>query len=391
MVEESLYVMSSMEIVFGSPLGHSGTLPPPTGVVTTPRAALEEVVRAGLLRPPCGIAFSGGRDSSLVLAVATHVARREGLPEPVPVTKVFPGVPRAEEDEWQKTVVDHLRLQDWQRIVIGDELDLLGQMARERLLEHGVVWPPTVHGDVPMLELLGGGTLLDGEGGDEVLGVTSHRIAPLSRLIRAPRPLRWRRVRSALGAVAPGGVRSRHVRRQWTEHTLTWLRPAARDAVAAALGEVEAAQPLSFSASVRMVPRRRTQLLARRNRRILATPYDVDVSSPLLDPIVVHALAEHGGVLGPGDRTMALRALASDLLPDSIMSRTTKAEFGGAYMGQPTRDFAEHWTGNGVDPALIDVDELRRLWRSDQRIAPTAALLQSAWLGSSAHERSPTP
>lgn len=384
-------MMSSTEVVWGSPLGHSGTLPPPTGLVTTPRVALEEVVRAGLLRPPCGVAFSGGRDSSLVLAVATHVARRDGLPEPVPVTKVFPGVPRADEDEWQKAVVEHLGLHEWQRIVIGDELDLLAPMATARLIEHGVVWPPTVHGDVPMLELLGGGSLLDGEGGDEVLGVTSHRIAPLARLIRTPRPLRWRRMRSALGALAPAPVRARHVRRQWTEHTLTWLRPAGRDAVASALGDVEAKQPLSFSAGVRMVPRRRTQLLARRNRRILATPYDVDVSSPLLDARVVHALAEHGGVLGPGDRTMALRALASDLLPDNIMARTTKAEFGGAYMGQHTRDFAEQWTGEGVDPELVDADELRRLWRSDERIAPTAALLQSAWLASHLQERAAFP
>jgi asparagine synthase (glutamine-hydrolysing) len=63
-----------------------------------------------------------------------------------------------------------------------------------------------------------------------------------------------------------------------------------------------------------------------------------------------------------------------------VLSRTTKAEFGGAYMAGHTRSFAETWSGDGVDHALVDADELRRLWRTEDRIAPTAALLQSAWL-----------
>jgi asparagine synthase (glutamine-hydrolysing) len=378
---DSLYVMSPMEIVQGSPLGHDGTLPPSAGgPMSSPRVALEHALRQALLRPPCGVAFSGGRDSSVVLAVATHVARRDGLPEPVAVTKVFPGAPRAEESEWQEAVVRHLRLTDWQRLTIGDELDLVGPLATERLAKCGVVWPPTVHGDVPMIDVLRGGTLVDGEGGDEVFGVGAHRIAPVTRLLRSPRPLRWRRFRSPLGALAPAAVRVRHLRRGGAVDALTWLRPAGKEAVAEALGRVEAAQPLSFAHSVRMVPRRRTQVIALRNRRILAGRDDVAVRCPLLEPEVVHALARDGGALGRGDRTTVLRALVADVLPDAVLARTTKAEFGGAYMAGHTRSFAETWSGDGVDHALVDADELRRLWRTEDRIAPTAALLQSAWL-----------
>lgn len=149
-----------------------------------------------------------------------------------------------------------------------------------------------------------------------------------------------------------------------------------------ALIAVDVAQPLSFASSVRMVPRRRSQTLALHNRRILATQRHVDLSTPLLHPDVVHALAREGGVLGRGDRTATLRALVPDLLPDPVLSRTSKAEFSGAYMSNHTRAFAEGWTGEGVDPELVDPCELRRLWLHERGIAPTSALLQSAWLAS---------
>src|SRR5579884_3063930 len=59
-------------------------------------AALESVLVAALSRPPCAVSFSGGRDSSAVLALATDAARRHGLELPVPVTMRFPSVTAAE-------------------------------------------------------------------------------------------------------------------------------------------------------------------------------------------------------------------------------------------------------------------------------------------------------
>ena len=51
---------------------------------TTPPQALEAAVRPALQRGRCFVSFSGGRDSSPVLAAAAAVARREGLAAPVP-------------------------------------------------------------------------------------------------------------------------------------------------------------------------------------------------------------------------------------------------------------------------------------------------------------------
>ena len=383
--DDSLYLMSPMEIAWGHIRGHVGQFPPSPGPRTNAREALERVVRDALLRPPCGVAFSGGRDSSLVLAVAAHVARRDGLREPVPITRVFPEVADAAEQDWQDAVIRHLRLRDWHRVVIHDELDVVGPLAAAHLLEHGVVWPPTIAGDVPLVEAVPGGTVIDGEGGDEVLGVGAHRTAPLHRLVRRPLPLRWRRIRSALGSLAPPGVRGRHERRRASKLPLTWLRPAASEPLLLAVERTEAERPLAFAASVRMVPLRRTQVLGGRNRRILAKGRGVQFSSPLLHPDVVNALAREGGMLGKGDRTRVLRGMASDLLPEEVLARTHKAVFTRCYMGRPTREFAADWSGEGVDAELVDPQELRRLWLTESPPATTAALLQSAWLSTIGH------
>ena len=392
MPNDSPYVMTAMEIAWGYVFGHVGTLPPASDPGAGPRQALEEVIRDALRRPPCVVAFSGGRDSSVVLAVATHVARRDGLPEPLPITTVFPDAPRTDESHWQEQVVRHLRLREWLRLTIHDELDLVGPLAQAHLVAHGVVWPPTIHGDTPFVEHARGGSLIDGEGGDDVLGVAAHRIAPLTFLLRAPRPLRWRRVRPALRALAPGRVRAELARRSMlAERPTSWLQPAASHALTSEIGAAEVASPLSFAASVRRVPRRRTQVLLAHNRTVLGQSYDVDISSPLLHPDVVQALADDGKRLGRGTRTTMLRSLVPDLLPDVVLARTTKAEFGSAFWAGETGAFVERWNGVGVDPMLVDSEELRRVWRSGEHNALTSALLQQAWLATHHPDRAAVP
>jgi asparagine synthase (glutamine-hydrolysing) len=176
-----------------------------------------------------------------------------------------------------------------------------------------------------------------------------------------------------------------HVRRQLLQQPLPWLRPTAHAEVAADLAELERESPLSFPASVRLIPRRRAQVLGARNRRHFASLHGVDISSPLLHPDVVVALADCGGALGPGDRTAVLRSLFSDLLPDGVLSRTSKATFNGAFWGRHTRHFAERWSGGGVDAELVDAEALRAVWLSEKTQPITAALLQQAWLGD--HDR----
>jgi hypothetical protein len=64
-----------------------------------------------------------------------------------------------------------------------------------------------------------------------------------------------------------------------------------------------------------------------------------------------------------------------------VLERRTKAAFGASFMARHTKEFAQRWSGKGVDPALVDVEELRRMWRAGDRHAHTSALLQAAWLG----------
>lgn len=379
MSEPALYVMSSQEIALGYLFGHvpNEPLEPTTSAA---RNVLEDVIRPALERPPCGVAFSGGRDSSTVLAVAARVARCEGLPPPVPMTRVFPQAPASHEAEWQESVIRHLRLAEWQRIMVRDELDVVGPLARARLRDHGVVWPPMIHVDEPLLDHVIGGSLIDGEGGDEVLGVDAHRIAPVTTIVRSPRATNRARLAAVAHALAPRRARRRAARRSIASLPITWLRPAALAALTSEFDRSQVEQPLWFSASVQMVPRRRTQVLMAHNRRILASGRRVHVSSPLIDPSFVSSLAVDGGRLGRGNRTDVLAWLASDLLPEAVLARRSKATFNEAYLGRHTVEFAERWSGRGLDGDLVDAERLRTHWRSEDPAGLTAPLLQQAWL-----------
>jgi asparagine synthase (glutamine-hydrolysing) len=69
-----------------------------------PADALRAALRPALERAPCVIGFSGGRDSSLLLALAVHEARRHGLALPIAVTLEFDGED-SREREWQELVL----------------------------------------------------------------------------------------------------------------------------------------------------------------------------------------------------------------------------------------------------------------------------------------------
>ena len=80
-----------------------GEMPGPS-----PAQVLESMLAPALARPPCVVAFSGGRDSSALLAVASRLAAREGLEPPVAATLRYPGEHEAHEEQWQELVVRHL-------------------------------------------------------------------------------------------------------------------------------------------------------------------------------------------------------------------------------------------------------------------------------------------
>jgi asparagine synthase (glutamine-hydrolysing) len=143
-----------------------------------------------LSRPPCKVAFSGGRDSSAILAIATYVARRHGLHDPIPLTFRYEEYPRTWEDEWQELMVRHLDIRDWEIVAIRAEFDVLGPTARDTLHRHGLFWPPNSYTMMPMFQAARGGSLLTGRGGDEVFHslVKVKKMTPI-QIVRSLRQL----------------------------------------------------------------------------------------------------------------------------------------------------------------------------------------------------------
>ncbi len=111
-----------------------------------PVPALERALLPAVARSPCYVAFSGGRDSSVLLALATRVARREGLDDPIPLTMRFRDVPEGEESAWQVDVVEHLKLREWKVVEQAEDIDLIGAEWRSSLRANGLQWPPAAHG-----------------------------------------------------------------------------------------------------------------------------------------------------------------------------------------------------------------------------------------------------
>lgn len=347
-----------------------------------PARALRTALLPALLRPPCVVAFSGGRDSSLLLAVAADLARREGLAPPHAVTFRYPGDPAAGESEWQELVVDHLQAQglrfDWTRHDIGAELDLIGPLAAPVLRAHGgPVFPAAIGNTVALMRLAGSGSLVTGNAGDEVLG--GHRIAVLRAVARRrARGLSRTEWAVVAGAVSPAPARL--VLGLRDAGSAPWLRPAVRWAVRTRLARELARRPLRWDRSVRAALRSRAATIGNQTREALAVSQGCTLVEPLSEPAFVASYAALGGRWGGLTRDAGTRLLGGGLLPDALVRRSSKAYFNGSRFGPATRAFARGWDGSGVDDALVDPEALRNAWLRDVPPASTAMLLQQAWL-----------
>ena len=140
---------------------------------TTPRTAFEAAVRPLLDRSPCLVSFSGGRDSSAVLAIATAIARREGLPAAGPGHASLPSAALTQETEWQEQVIGHLGLSDWVRIDAAGRPRLRRPGGDRVLRRHGLLWPCNAYFHAPIFEAAAGGAVLTGVGGDEAFSPSS--------------------------------------------------------------------------------------------------------------------------------------------------------------------------------------------------------------------------
>ncbi len=346
---------------------------------STARAALEQVTTRFLTRAPCVVSFSGGRDSSAVLAVAAHVARREGLPLPIPFTLRFPESPSAEESDWQQLVIDHLGLTDWERADLHDELSILGDVAQRCLTQVGLFWPPNAYIHSPIFAAARGGTVLTGLDGDGLFGDWRwcHAQAVLHGRVR-PRPRDAIRVGVAL---APKSARRLAMRRR-SAYVPKWLLPQAGAAYNAFVVGRVVEEPRRWDRRVEWYAQGRALYLTQRNLELIGALDDVEVGHPLLHPEFLAALIREGGAAGFGDRTDAMRHLVGDLLPTEIIERRGKAAFGEALWSHRARGFAALWAGGGVDQELVDPERLRAAWTGEHPIFHSLTLLNEAWLAS---------
>lgn len=326
---------------------------------------------------PCVVAFSGGRDSSALLAVFTSVARRFGLAEPVAATLRWEGDASSDESEWQEQVVRSLGISQWEVIRPAEDLDLLGPEATAALSKHGLLWPPPAYAICPMLRRASGGTLISGEGGDETFGLWPYAKVWASLSARRRPPVR------ELAKLAAGftPLTLRRALWRWREPPYQdWLTPGARRTYGRALSTEMATDPVWWDDYLAVMRRSRSITLGLETMTWLAGEEGARFVTPFHNPAFLDAMARLGGRRGMGGRTSIMTALFSDLLAPAILTRATKASFGGVFWGPASRQFARTWTGEGFDPSLVEVERLRAAWLAPTPVAGSALPLHAAWL-----------
>lgn len=370
--------LTPLEIASGIVFGVEEDAPVPgaSPSAASARDALEAAVLPALQRPPCVVSFSGGLDSSAVLAVASSVARREGLPLPGAVTLRFPGNAEADETSWQESVVSAVPVGGWDRIEISHELSVVGPVATDALREHGLLWPFNAYVHVPVFERARGGSVLTGFGGDELFAPS--RWDRLSRIAAGQTRPTARDLRRVALALAPRPVRVRALRHR-SPLRLPWLSLEGRNALARAWALESASEPRTAARRASWRLRLRSLRTACASLGSLAAARDVAVVHPLADPALVGAVAR-AWADGGGERGERVGALLGDLLPARLYARRTKASFNTAFWGEHERALAASWSGEGVDPSLVDVETVRATWSAEGPDGRSFTMLQSAWL-----------
>lgn len=385
---EPEYRLRPLELLWGMPLGPDEATPPLPADSThaSPRAALEAAILRALLRPPCLVSFSGGKDSSLVLAVATDLARRHGLPLPIPATNRFPGRPETDETAWQELVVAHLGIRDWVRLEWADELDVVGPYAQLLLRRHGVLAPFNSHFHLPLVQSARGGSMLTGIGGDELFAPVSRHVA--AAVLLRPRCPRRRELPALALALAPHPLRIAVIaRRRRVFRTFGWMTPTARRKIALEFSSWESRDPWRWDVALRTWWWRSRALQCNRAaKRVLGRAEDVEMVHPLCEPEVLTAAARAWRRTGPVDRQTAVRDVGGELLPESVRKRLGKSWFDRVFWASHARRLARDWNGEGVDPSLVNAAGLRREWSRDPATPFVYTLLQSVWLTSAALE-----
>ncbi len=363
-----------LELVTGMMLGKNDVHPISRIEGRRPvREVLEEHVRRALLRSPCIVSFSGGRDSSTILALATHVARRDGLPDPIPATLVFPDFPATHEEDWQRIVLDHLGINEWIRLPFKHELELVGPVALDLLAQFGVLFPSNTHLHVPMMAKASGGSLLTGVGGDEVLDSRGH---PLFRVVAGHRRLRRSDLRTLPRLAAPPVLRRKVKASRPSRHGITWLTEEAWALVGQRQAEQELPERLGTAMRAWHADRYYCALVDSFAK--LASVHDVSCVNPFLDRESLASLSHDAGAAGFVSRQSALQRYVGDLLPTQFLARTSKAKFDDPFHGPATNTAVHQWDGAGFPSELVDADLLGIAMRNGEWATRWSLALQ--WL-----------
>lgn len=377
--EPDLPPLEPLEICSGSVFGRRRT---PGSAVriesggASPREILSGLLLPALAWPPCWIAFSGGRDSSAILASATRIAREHGLEDPVPLTLRFALHPRTSETDWQELIIRHLGLASWEVAQITWEVEAVGPIATPGLRRHGLYWPPNAHTLAALFRTARGGSLVTGNGGDEIFTSRVGKKPTLRDYVRA-RPRR-KALKHAAYSVLPRPLRVR----EWTRRTLRlpWLRPAARREVRRQYAARFQAGGTSWREGAESLLTSRYLELTLATFHALARDSDVQLIQPFYDPRFLGGVADVAPMNGFPSRAIAMRELFGDLLPAQSVERTTKASFTEAFFGPACRGFAERWDGTGVNTTLVDPAALKREWSRERPDFRSFTPLQAAWL-----------
>jgi asparagine synthase (glutamine-hydrolysing) len=376
MRELSGVALDPLDIATGMAFGLVADPPPLPDAAPSVTDALEDVLARMLARPPCLVAFSGGRDSSAALAIATRVARRHGLDPPIPITYRLPRHPAATEDDYQDTVIAHLRLGDWIRIEVDDELDCVGDWARDAVARIGLRWPFNTFFMLPLARHAAGGSLVTGFGGDELLAPGTHDRA-LALLTGRARPHRAD-ARVLRRALAPRARRERTAAREASPPD--WLTPVGEAEYRRRAGELRGRARLSYERELvddtwpsRYVQQARASLAA------VGEAAGAEVCGLFAEPEAIATLARRYGRRGPRSRAAVLSEACADTLPASFFERTTKAEFNTGFWGPRAQAFAAAADPERleVDRELVDPARLVERWRRPDPDARSFLLAQA--------------
>lgn len=381
--------LSREELLFNYPYGEAGgsatraprsAVPRPTGRRSL-WAALCAEIEAAVDDRPVYVEFSGGCDSSVVLAAAAAVCRRVGHADPVPVTFRFPEYPETDESTFQNGVVEALGLTTWQ-LFQSPDMELLGAPALAAQESLGLAWPPQVFTRAAIWGQLEPGVLLTGEGGDEVFG--PPLINPLRSFASAAR----RRDVVAAARAARLAVMGPSQRAQFIVSSnplgweVPWLSTELRREVFALAAQEAAQEPIRRASWARWYLRAPSVHRMESNLRWFGASFGLDVRCPLMAPGVVWAAVDALPPYRRRNRTELLHAAFADTVPGVARSRTSKIHLTRPFFGRSTKAFAAHWDGSGLPPG-VDAAWLRHEWlTSDEPHAGSAMLLLVAAQGS---------